>query len=82
MIQNEVRVRKKNKNKGIFCRNGKTGWMDKIGGNNTYKIKWGDMLKVEPFNLQFTLKSVYNLLPIPVNLKVWNKQESDQCYLC
>jgi hypothetical protein len=60
----------------------KQGAWTRWEGITPKKIKWADMVKVEPLNLQFTLKSVYDLLPTPVNLKVWKKQDNDMCYLC
>jgi hypothetical protein len=54
----------------------KQGTWTRWEGITPTKIKWEDMLNVEPLNLQFTLKSVYDLLQTPVNLKVWNKKLS------
>ncbi|XP_062613999.1 uncharacterized protein LOC134275735 [Saccostrea cucullata] len=35
------------------------------------KLGWNDIWKMEPFRLQFKLKSVYDVLPSPTNLVTW-----------
>ena len=45
-------------------------------------LKWGEILKMEPLRLSFLLKSIYDVLPIPVNLKRWKLAEDDRCILC
>jgi hypothetical protein len=82
MIQKEVRESEEEKRKARAVGMVKQGAWTRWEGITPKKIKWADMVKVEPLNLQFTLKSVYDLLPTPVNLKVWKKQDNDMCYLC
>ena len=37
---------------------------------------------MEPKNLSFFIKAVYDVLPIPVNLHAWGLTTSDQCSAC
>ena len=45
-------------------------------------LKWGEILKMEPLRLSFLLRSIYDVLPTPVNLKRWKLAEDDRCILC
>ena len=82
MIQNEVREVEEDKRKARSVGMAKQCAWTKWESITPRNVKWGDVLKTEPFRLQFMLKSVYDLLPTPVNLKKWKMREEDTCYLC
>ena len=46
------------------------------------KISWKELKWMEPYRISFILRSVYDLLPSPSNLKLWNMTESPNCLLC
>ena len=46
------------------------------------KLTWHEILQKQPLQLGFLLRSVYDLLPTPANLKLWYKTEDDACKLC
>ena len=43
------------------------------------KISWKDIWDWETARTSFLIKSTYDVLPSPVNLKRWNQQEEDTC---
>ena len=49
-------------------------------------ISWKARVRVpfttEPYRISFILRSVYDLLPSPSNLRLWNMTESPNCLLC
>jgi hypothetical protein len=46
------------------------------------KLSWQDIRSKGPFRLQFQLRSVHDLLPSQVNLKMWGIADSESCVLC
>ncbi|XP_062585203.1 uncharacterized protein LOC134246874 [Saccostrea cucullata] len=46
------------------------------------KLGWNNIWKMEPFRLQFKLKSVYDVLPSPTNLVTWGMTDDPKCVLC
>ena len=69
MIQSEVRAKEEEKRKAKAVGMAKQGAWTKWEGVTPRDIKWGEVLKTEQFRLQFMLKSLYDLLPTPVNLQ-------------
>ncbi|XP_061185889.1 uncharacterized protein LOC133193994 [Saccostrea echinata] len=55
-----------------------------LNWENTRQVKlgWNDIWKMEPFRLQFKLKSVYDVLPSPTNLVTWGVTDDPKCALC
>lgn len=45
------------------------------------KVGWSDLWRNE-LGINFLIRSVYDLLPSPVNLQLWTKSESPSCPLC
>ena len=45
-------------------------------------ITWSDIKQMEPKQLGFLIKAVYDILPTPVNLKLWGLSTSDLCKTC
>ena len=60
----------------------KQGAWTRWEGVTELKISWEDLWKVEPVRMEFMLKSIYDLLPTPSNLVLWNKKEEAACALC
>ena len=46
------------------------------------KTTWKDLLTMEPLQISFRLRSVYDLLPSPSNLCLWNITDTPNCKLC
>ena len=46
------------------------------------KLSWNEIRAMEPYRISFLLRSVYDLLPTPSNLALWNIRESPNCTLC
>ena len=45
-------------------------------------LTWADIWHYEPLRLKFLLRSVYDLLPSPVNLHRWGLVDDPKCQLC
>ena len=45
-------------------------------------ITWSDMKQIEPKQLGFLIKAAYDILPTPVNLKLWGLSTSNLCKAC
>ena len=45
-------------------------------------ITWSDIKQMEPKQLGFLMKAVYDILPTPVNLKLWGLSTSNLCKAC
>ena len=56
-------------------------WLNWEGAQQR-KLTWNDILTVEGYRLSFLLKSVYDVLPSPKNLKTWDLSESPDCKIC
>ncbi|XP_060603812.1 uncharacterized protein LOC132756698 [Ruditapes philippinarum] len=46
------------------------------------QLTWQELWSYEPLQLSFLLRSVYDLLPSPTNLKLWKLSEDPSCLLC
>ena len=46
------------------------------------KLTWSDIWKHDPSRIQFLVRSVYDLLPSPTNLLMWNLSDDPSCPLC
>ena len=45
-------------------------------------IRWSNIKQMEPKQLDFLIKAVYDILPTPVNLKLWGLNTSNFCKAC
>ena len=45
-------------------------------------LSWADIWSMEPLMLKFLLRSTYNVLPSPANLKIWKLIQDDKCQKC
>ena len=46
------------------------------------RITWSDCWRPDFSEIQFLIKSVYDVLPSPTNLHIWGKRETPNCQLC
>ena len=46
------------------------------------KITWSDLWRAEPSRIKFLIRSVYDVLPSPSNLHLWNLSDTPACQLC
>ena len=46
------------------------------------KLTWSSLQKMEPLRISFLLRSTYDLLPTPTNLKQWGMTQDDICLDC
>ena len=82
IIQSEVREIEEDQRKAKAISLSTQGAWTKWESVTPRKITWQDMFKKEPLQLGFLLRSVYDLLPTPVNLKRWYKTDDEDCALC
>ncbi|XP_019639908.1 PREDICTED: uncharacterized protein LOC109481752 [Branchiostoma belcheri] len=82
MVQREVRRKEEEGRKSLAVSQGVQGAWTKWEGVRSRCVKWSDLWKCEPLRIQFLLRSVYDLLPTPVNLKRWGKEKEEKCQLC
>lgn len=46
------------------------------------ELSWSELWNVSDKRISMMIKSAYDVLGTPANLKTWNLQESDKCVLC
>ena len=51
-------------------------------GARSRTLTWNDIWRMEGQRISFLLKSVYDVLPSPVNLHTWGLKEDPNCTLC
>ena len=82
MVQNEARRQEEEGRRSQAVSQGVQGAWTKWEQACERKITWKEMWSWTPLRTQFLLKSVYDLLPTPVNLKRWGKESEEKCGLC
>jgi len=71
MVQSEVRRTEEQARQAKAVEMGAQGvWT--TWNTTDRKLTWGDIWKYEPLRLSFLLRSVYDLLPSPANLSLWD----------
>ena len=55
-----------------------TTWEEAVGR----RVTWSNLWSMEPLRISILLRSVYDLLPTPVNLTKWKMAESSACQSC
>lgn len=82
LVQEEIRVgveeRRISRMVGMRQQGAWTRWEQVMGR----KISWTDLWKAEPHQIQFLIKSVYDVLPSPTNLFSWGLIDTPACLLC
>ena len=81
MIQQEIRNMEEESRKNKSCSNGQIRFMDKVTTLER-SLSWADIWQYEPLRLKSLLRSVYDVLPLPVNLCQWNLTDNRNYRLC
>ena len=81
MIQTELRRTEENTRSSKAVQLGSQGNWTKWNLPER-KITWQELWNYEPLQLSFLLRSVYDMLPSPTNLKLWKLTEDPTCPLC
>lgn len=76
-IRKEVEETRASQMVQLGCQGRSTGW-----NVPERKITWSQLWHLEPVRISFLLRSVYDVLPTPVNLKRWKLIEDPACPLC
>jgi len=82
MLQGEIRRQEEEKRRAQAVSQGVQGAWVKWEQARERKVTWKELWSWEPLRTQFLLKSVYDLLPTPANLKRWGKESEEKCVLC
>ena len=82
MVQDEIRKEEEEFRKIKAVTMSHQGAWTKWEGIEEKKISWTELWKADYTRIQFLIKSVYNVLPSPANLHLWNLGESPDCQLC
>ncbi len=82
LVQEEVRAeveeRRTSRAVGLRHQGAWTRWEQAVDR----KVTWTDLWRAEPQRIKFLVQAVYDILPSPSNLSVWNKTESPSCPQC
>ena len=82
MVQKEVRAAeeesRQTKAVGMKQQGAWTRWEEAL----PKKLSWGDIWKMDQHKISFLLKSVYDVLPSPTNLRTWGLTDDPSCKLC
>ncbi len=81
MVQAEVRGLEEERRKanvvGLGSQGAWTRWdLPKM------KVTWADLWRLEPFQISFLVRAIYDTLPTPVNLHRWGIRVDPTCKLC
>ncbi|XP_078589523.1 uncharacterized protein LOC144869891 [Branchiostoma floridae x Branchiostoma japonicum] len=82
LIQSEIRRQVEEQRRAQAVSQGVQGAWVKWEQAIERKVTWKELWSWEPLRTQFLLKSVYDLLPTPANLKRWGKESEEKCVLC
>ena len=82
MVQDEIRKEEEEYRKTKAVAMSHQGAWTKWESIEEKKISWSELWKSDNTRIQFLTKSVYNVLPSPANLHLWNLGESPDCQLC
>jgi hypothetical protein len=82
LIQREVRRTEEEHRQTKAAAHGKQGRWLNWEGVQQRKLTWGDIWKTEGDRLRYLLRSVYDVLPSPVNLKRWGLSDNPGCKHC
>ena len=81
MVSEEIHDFKESKHLAIAVAQPKQGAWTRWENTKDRTITWSDIKQMEPKQLGF-LKAVYDILPTPVNLKLWGLNTSNLCKAC
>ena len=82
MISEEILDFEENKRLAIAVAQPKLGAWTRGENTKDRTITWSDIKQMELKQLGFLIKAVYDILPTPVNLKLWGLSTSNLCKAC
>ena len=82
MISEEIHHFEESKRLAIAVAQPKQGAWTRWENTKDRTITWSDIKQMEPKQLGFPIKAVYDILPTPVNLKLWGLSTSNLCKAC
>ena len=82
MISEEIHDFEESKRLAIAVAQPKQGAWTRWENTKDRTITWSDIKQMEPKQLGFLIKAVYDILPTPVNLKLWGLSTSNLCKAC
>ena len=81
MVQEEIRREEEEVRKARAVEMGQKGAWTRWNVPER-KITWADLWRMEPLQISFLLRSVYDVLPSPSNLLKWGLLEMPDCQVC
>ena len=82
MVSEDIHHFEESKRLAITVAQPKQGAWTRWKNTKDRTITWSDIKQMEPKQLGFLIKAVYDILPIPVNLKLWGLRTSKLCKAC
>ena len=82
MVSEEIHDFEESKRLAIAVAQPKQGAWTRWENTKDRTITWSDIKQMEPKQLGFLIKAVYDILPTPVNLKLWGLSTSNLCKAC
>ena len=82
MVSEEIYHFEESKCLGIAAAQYKQGAWTWWKNTKDRTITWSGIKQMEPKQLGFLIKAVYDILPTPVNLKLWGLSTADLCETC
>ena len=82
MISEEIHDFEESKRLAIAVAQPKQGAWTRWENTKDRTITWSDIKQMESKQLGFLIKAVYDILPTPVNLKLWGLSTSNLCKAC
>ena len=82
MVSEEIHDFEESKHLAIAVAQPKQGAWTRWKNTKDRTITWSDIKQMEPKQLGFLIKAVYDILPTPVYLKLWGLSTSNLCKAC
>ena len=82
MVSEEIHDFEESKRLAIAVAQPKQGLWTRWENTKDKTITWSNIKQMEPKQLGFLIKAVYDILLTPVNLKLWGLSKSNLCKAC
>ena len=82
MVSEEIHHFEESKHLTIAVLQPKQGGWTRWENTKDRTITWSYIMQMDPKQLSFLIKAVYDILPTPVNLKIWGLSTSNLCKAC
>ncbi len=82
MVEREVRRKEEEGRYVKAVGQAQQGAWTRWEGVRVRMLKWQEIWRMEPILLNFLLWATYDVLPSPVNLRLWGLLQEERCYLC